>query len=65
MATIDYILGGTVLLLMMAASPFIYEQAIGEPPRADAAYWEARGYSPLPQNSLPPAVEGAIQHTQP
>lgn len=49
MSTIDYIMGGLLLLLLAWASPFVYEQATGEPPRADAAYWAARGYAPLPQ----------------
>lgn len=57
MTVIDYVGGGLALLLLAVASPFIREQAVSEPPRADAAYWEARGYSPLPQNSLPPVVE--------
>lgn len=62
MFTIDYILGGFALLLLAAASPFIYEQATGEPPCTDAAYWEARGYAPLPQISLPPvAEEGGVR----
>jgi len=57
MTMLDYMLGGLVLLLLAAASPFIYEQATGEPPCADTAYWAERGYAPLPQNSLPPVAE--------
>lgn len=49
MFTIDYILGGFALLVLAAVSPFIYEQATADVPRVDAAYWEARGYAPLPQ----------------
>jgi len=50
MTTLDYILGGLVLLLLAAASPFIYEQATGEPVRADAAYWAERGYPPVAED---------------
>jgi len=57
MTTLDYILGGLVLLLLAAASPFIYEQATGEPVRADSAFWAERGYAPIPENSLPPVAE--------
>lgn len=57
MSTIDYMLGGLVLLLLAAASPLIYEQATSDPPRADAAYWAERDYPPLPQNSLPAEKE--------
>ncbi len=57
MSTLDFFLGGLVLLLMAAASPLIYEQATSEPPRVDEAYWAERGVPPLPQNSLPSVAE--------
>lgn len=57
MSMFDFFLGGLVLLLLAAASPFIYEQAVSEPPRADEVYWAERGYAPLPENSLPPVAE--------
>lgn len=47
MSVFDYVLGGLGLLVLAVASPFIYEQATGEPPRTDAAYWAERGYAPL------------------
>ncbi len=58
MTTIDYIFGGPVLLLMMAASPFIYEQATSEPVRVDEAFWQERGFPPLDGSSTGEAEDG-------
>lgn len=57
MSATDYIMGGLVLLVLAAASPFIYEQATADVPRVDGQYWLERGYDPLPENSLPPVGE--------
>lgn len=51
MTTFDYMLGGLVLLLLAAVSPFVYEQAVSEPVRVDEAFWEQRGYPPLDASS--------------
>lgn len=62
MSTTDYFLGGVALLVLAAASPFVYEQTTGEPPRTDAVYWAERGYAPLPQSSLPQAGENGEEN---
>lgn len=51
MDTLDFFFGGLVLLLLAAASPFVYEQAISEPVRVDEAFWAERGFPPLDASS--------------
>lgn len=52
-----------VVLVALAASPFVLERAYDvmtgqdEEPRVDATYWAERGYDTT-QNSLPPVADG-------